>query len=79
MRDKLLISLFLAGTLVACQEAPRPPEVMADVCQLRKCVCAESDAPILFSPDTTEILWRQSGAAYCPEGFELRLDEDGGS
>ena len=68
-------ALILVGfVLAACQGAP-PKGDPTLTCQLATCTCVSLDRPFFGSTkkaETTEVLWRENGAAYCPDGFELQ-------
>jgi hypothetical protein len=68
-------ALVLVVFLVAACQGPAPKADPALTCQLTACTCVSLDRPFFSSTrktETTEVLWRQNGAAYCPEGFELQ-------
>lgn len=67
----LLIALAIPALLAGCaQPAPDDNGGLAHACQLKACICAE-DRGSIFNPKTEELLWRDNGDAYCPEGFHL--------
>jgi hypothetical protein len=68
-------AVVLLVVLVAACQGPPPKGDPALTCQLTTCTCVSLDQPFFTSArkiETTEVLWRDSGAAYCPEGFELQ-------
>ncbi len=66
---------ILVVLLVAACQGPPPKGDPALTCQLTTCTCVSLDRPFFSRSKKTEtsaVLWRQNGAAYCPEGFELQ-------
>ncbi len=61
---------FLTACASKTSELEGTPRV-AEACQLRSCACVGSRVFFLGVREDTEVLWRQNGAAYCPDGFEL--------
>ena len=74
-RNPAIFRIAKWGLLVAACQGPAPKGDPALTCQLTACTCVSLDRPFFRRSKTTEIsavLWRQNGAAYCPEGFELQ-------
>ena len=75
-----LLCLALS-VLVGCTD-PNKPDLEL-VCALKKCTCV-SDADGYFARNfgtqtTAEVLWTDTGNAYCPEDFSLQqVDEKRG-
>ena len=44
-------------------------------CQTIACICEATESDMLEKPAKSEVLWRENGDAYCPEGFALRRAE----
>ena len=70
----LLVVLALAG----CTGTKAGDPDLALACELRTCACLAENASIFATKrETTDILWRDNGEAYCPEGFVLtRINEE---
>ena len=73
MRLSLLISLACVLGLAACSASDHGERDLADTCQLEVCDCVADDSS-LFDRETTDILWRADGGAYCPEGYHLEAE-----
>ena len=68
-------ALVFGVLLVAACQGPTPKGDPALTCQLTTCACVSLDRPFFSRTkklETSEVLWRPNGAAYCPEGFELQ-------
>ena len=80
MKAHLPLALAIAGSLAACgmfnqftKKDPNQAE-LGHGCQIVKCTCEkprDSLLPSFSKPETAEVLWRQDGTAYCPEGMRL--------
>ena len=76
MRPNVLICVTALAALAACEAPPKEGAGnLADACQLKPCSCVEQEVGLFSSPDTKPPLWKQSGEAYCPEGYRLRRDD----
>ena len=75
MPFKALVSLIFLPVLAACVTPGPSEEVLADACQLKPCSCVEIDGGGWLDPETKPLLWRQTGEAYCPEGYRLQRDD----
>jgi hypothetical protein len=56
------------------KKSPSPAE-LASACQIVTCVCQKTHDSILprFTKDEPQdVLWRENGTAYCPEGYTLQ-------
>lgn len=42
------------------------------ICQTHPCTCLSRTVVPFDKRASTEVLWRQNGDAYCPDGFVLR-------
>lgn len=67
----LPISVLIVS-LAGCASGDRGISNPALACQTTKCICVQSDPGIFKKPETSAILWRENGDAYCPEGFDAR-------
>ncbi len=52
---------------------PKPD--LTDACQLRACVCVQSDVPFFVEAEKRDATWSSTGEISCPEGFELRRED----
>ena len=52
-----------------------PKPTLTDTCQLRSCVCVEKDVAFFVDPDVKQATWSKDGSITCPEGFELRRED----
>lgn len=69
--------LVCVATLLAagCGQSKKPNLALA--CGIQKCICRAESASIFASSKAgKEVLWRQNGDAYCPEGYFLRKVEE---
>lgn len=62
------LSLFLL--LGACAKGA-PQADLGHACQLNPCACVSDELVLFQNSETTEILWRDTGEAYCPSGYHL--------
>jgi hypothetical protein len=73
------IALLALGLLVACAaKGDGTQEQLGRGCQFMKCVCTkprESIMPTFTKVEPGEVLWREDGSAYCPEGTKLERRE----
>ena len=69
----VVIACLFAG---ACANDPVAEPKLALACQTMKCTCIAVKAEFLKKRRVEEVLWRQNGDAYCPEGFVLQRAED---
>ena len=65
------ISLSLAGCGGAERAGVDPAVNLALACQTMACTCSAETGRLFGRTETTEILWRANGDAYCPKGFVL--------
>ena len=68
----LLASALLA--LAACTPHERERANLALACQIKACVCKPARRPLFTKRETTPVLWRQNGEAYCPDDYVLRYE-----
>ncbi len=63
---------MLVAALAACVQEPIPGMELR--CQTTECVCepVESVFPVTAGSRSVDVLWRENGDAYCPEGYVLR-------
>jgi hypothetical protein len=74
---KVLIPLCLMTVLVAaCADNKTAETDMQLTCQLSKCVCAAPQRLFLADAPPKDVLWRENGDAYCPEGYQLKLAKE---
>jgi hypothetical protein len=70
-----LLALLVLGFLTACaMKGDGTQEQLARACQLIKCICDKprtSFLPTFGKEELGEVLWREDGSAYCPEGTKL--------
>ncbi len=75
MTFRRTIALLVLGLLTACvPKGDGTPEQLARGCQFIKCICSkprESFMPTFTKVEPGEVLWREDGSAYCPEGTKL--------
>ena len=77
MRLNLLISLACGLLLAACGSSGiEGSGDLTDACQLKPCVCIDEVNSTIFDEVTSEVLWRDDGSAYCPEGHRLELTSE---
>ena len=77
MRAGASLALICATALLAtgCGSTKKPD--LARACALQPCICKSTSSSIFSNPKAgSEVLWRQNGDAYCPEGHELRRVEE---
>ena len=70
---RLVPSLSAIVLLAGCAGSAAPEVDLAKACQVRECSCIETSGGLFDSPDTTDVLWRRNGDAYCPVDHVLRL------
>lgn len=69
--------LVCAATLLTAGCGPTKKPNLALACGIQKCICRAESAGIFTSSKAgTDVLWRQNGDAYCPEGYFLRKVEE---
>ena len=77
MKAHLPLALVIAGGLAACGMFTKKDPSQSELghgCQIVKCTCEKPREGLLAGlskPETGEVLWRQDGTAYCPEGMRL--------
>ncbi len=75
MRPGLQLALIAAGLLLAgCPSTRNGNQAqLASACQIVKCTCLKPRPmlPQFTKEESQEVLWRQDGTAYCPEGYAL--------
>jgi hypothetical protein len=78
MRSACPLALVaVAGWLAGCSSVfPKDPDQgkLAQGCQIVKCLCTPISVTLFTferPAKPTEVLWRQDGTAYCPEGMQL--------
>ena len=72
---RVAVSMAVLAALCACtRDTIRGLELR---CQTTKCVCIKQvvSFPEVPGGDRTEVLWRDNGDAYCPDGYVLRLEK----
>ena len=74
MRLSTVIFAALMLGLGACQQ-PEPAAELAIGCQVKGCSCVGARSSFFGPPETHEVLWRDNGEAYCPDGFRLEPNE----
>ena len=66
-------SLLATAALVAIAGCElRQFESLAYRCQFEECVCVSDQASLPRRPEFSDVLWRETGDAYCAPGFVLR-------
>lgn len=73
-RAYLILGMSLA--LTACSERLEPEPRLAMACELKPCVCMPEVVGAFETPETQEVQWKESGTAYCNEGYVLRIDTE---
>ena len=78
MRAGWLGVAIVAGAVAGCssyfKKDPSPGQLAA-ACQIVKCECRkvrESILPQFTKVEPQDVLWRENGTAYCPEGSILQ-------
>jgi len=81
MKSGLLSVLIVAGAVAGCasyfKKDPNQGD-FASACQIVKCVCQKvrtSILPQFTKVEPQDVLWRENGTAYCPEGYDLQRKE----
>lgn len=74
MRSLIMAPLGAAVlALAACGgNGDKPVRDLAIYCQFHDCHCRKPGITLFSSAEKAELLWRQNGDAYCPDGFEIR-------
>jgi hypothetical protein len=72
----LLVLLLAVPALYGCigSEVRRSDDRLAGACQVRRCLCGP-EGWSSFMASGVEVLWRENGDAYCPEGYTLHVVE----
>lgn len=73
MRRLALLSTALMAALLGACAAADQDEKLALVCQLKKCDCVRGS---VFALESQPVVWKQDGAASCPEGYHLRKSSE---
>ncbi|MDH3474575.1 MAG: hypothetical protein OEM59_12855 [Rhodospirillales bacterium] len=75
MRAAFICTILAA--LAGCVQSDETREHLALTCQTTKCVCVPGRGALFVAVEPkSEVLWRQGGEAYCPEGQVLRPADD---
>ncbi|HUA56781.1 MAG TPA: hypothetical protein VMB81_31655 [Candidatus Sulfotelmatobacter sp.] len=80
MKSGLLSVLIVAGAVAGCGYFKKDPNQgeLASACQIVKCECLKvrtSIVPQFTKVEPQDVLWRENGTAYCPEGYDLKRKE----
>lgn len=67
--------VLVAMAMAACAADETAEGDMSLTCQLNKCICAPPPRAFLATKPPEPVLWKDNGDAYCPEGYQLKLDE----
>lgn len=76
VRSDVARAVLFGALAAACARQPLPELALA--CQTQTCVCLPAEASFPARDQPTEVLWRDNGDAYCPEGHVLRREADTG-
>jgi type IV pilus biogenesis protein CpaD/CtpE len=71
---RLGAALTVAIVLIAgCTDRRKEEPNLPLACETTECICIKDKQPVWQKNIETPVLWRQTGEAYCPEDFVLRL------
>ena len=70
------LPLFLAACGGTEHAAGKRAPNLALACQTMACACSAVSGSLFGKTETTGILWRANGDAYCPKGFVLEPVEN---
>jgi hypothetical protein len=68
--------VLVAMVMAACATEETAESDLRLTCQLNKCICAPPPRAFLAPGPPKPVQWRDNGDAYCPEGYQLKLDKE---